>query len=261
MLKRTLNPVKSVTRELSEFFDFFLFYGKKKVMTYSVRFEKSKNKLVKLFVMKRGRYNRPFMHLTTMGVLGIGVLIAPFLADTYPIFSSKAATLDLNASSNKKESIFVGEEIFETDISEKPRDKVITYRVEKGDTLSTIAKKFNVSEDTIRWGNDLDDDDLDVGAELKILPVTGLSHKVESGETIHSIAKKYNTDAQKIADFPFNEFAGNGESFDLVVGQMLVVPDGIKPSEQQTIKRQVYLAQNPAPVAAGGFTFPVRGGR
>lgn len=260
MFKRADNPIKIVSKEISEFFDFLLFYGKKKVLTYSVRFEKSKNRLVKLFVMKRGRYNRPFLHLTTMGVLGIGVLIAPFLADTYPIFSSKAATLDLAASSNKKESIFVGEEIFETDISEKPRDKVISYRVEKGDTLSTIAKKFSISEDTVRWANDLDDDDLNVGEELKILPVSGLSHKVEEGETIHSIAKKYNTDAQKIADFPFNEFAGNGESFDLVAGQMLVVPDGIKPSEQQTIKRQVYLVDNdPAPVAAGGYTYPVRG--
>ncbi len=208
--------------------------------------------------MKRGRYNRPFLHLTTMGVLGVGVLIAPFLADTYPIFASQTTTPAL-ASSAEKQSALTGEDVFKTNVSQKPRDKVITYTVERGDTIGTIAQKFGISEDTIRWENNMKTDDLSIGDTLQILPVSGIAYKVQSGDTIYTIAKKYNTDAQKIADFPFNEFAGDGTSFALVTGETLIVPDGIEPSAQQTIKRQVYYATGPVAVMGGGFTWPVQG--
>lgn len=264
MHKRTQHKlalrVRAITQETKEFFDFVFFYFKKKIVTSSHRFEKNKNQMVKFFLMKRGRYNRPFLHLTTMGVLGVGVTIAPFLADTYPIFASQEPQLQLASSAAEKQSVLVGEEVFQTEVSQKPRDKIITYRVERGDTLSTIAKKFGISEDTITWANDLKGDSLSIGDELKILPVSGISHKVAEGETIYTVAKKYNTEPQKIADFPFNEFAGNGETLALVTGQILIVPDGIKPSERPVIKRQVQIAQGPVPVASGGFTYPVRGG-
>jgi murein DD-endopeptidase MepM/ murein hydrolase activator NlpD len=248
-----------MSHDLRVFFLFLGYYSKRKIVIFSVRFEKNKNQLVKFFLMKRGRYNRPFLHLTTMGVLGFGVMIAPFLADTFPIFTAQNSQMNVLSATDTKQSILVGEEVFQTEISAKPRDKIITYTIEKGDTLTTISKKFGISEDTIKWENDLSGDSLTIGDQLQILPVSGLAHKVDAGETIYSIAKKFNTDAQKIADFPFNEFAGNGENFALVTGQIIIVPDGIKPSEQQYIKRQVYLAQGPIPVATGGFTFPVRG--
>jgi murein DD-endopeptidase MepM/ murein hydrolase activator NlpD len=154
----------------------------------------------------------------------------------------------------------VGENVFQTNISQKPRDKTLNYSVQKGDTISTIAQKFGISEDTIRWANDLSDDSLNVGDTLLILPVTGIAYKVQSGDTVYSIAKKFNTDPQKIVDFPFNDFA-NPETFSLVNGQMLVVPDGIKPSEQPFIKQQVYIAQGPSSTSfsSSGFTWPVHG--
>lgn len=256
---------KYITHELYVFFEFLFYYLKKKIITFSVIFEKNKNRLVKVFLMKRGRYNRPFLHLTTISILGFGVLLAPVLSDTYPIFAQKATGLDLVAAPKEKQSVLAGEDVFQTDVSKKPRDKIITYTVEKGDTVSIIAKKFStkdnqISENTIRWVNDITGDNLTVGDEIKILPTTGIAHKVEPGDTVYSIAKKYNTNPQKIVDWPFNEFA-NAETFSLVSGQMLVVPDGIKPSEQQYVKpQQVYIAQGPIPVSTGGFTVPVRGG-
>ncbi len=259
-------PVKASFREFGKhfasFLEFFLYYARRKVLGFSHFFESNKNRLVKFFLMKRGRYNRPFLHLTTMGVLGLGVLIAPYLADTYPIFASNASTIaDLKDASSKEQSIIVGENVFQTIRSDKPRDKVITYSVEKGDTISTIAKKYGISSDTIKWENDLSGDTVDVGDQLRILPVTGIAHKVATGETVYSIAKKYDTEAQKIVDFPFNDFA-NPETFSLVTGEILVVPDGVEPSEQSTQSpRQVYIAQGPAnSVSSGGFTWPLRGG-
>lgn len=254
---------KSAADHIGEFGEFFfLYYLHRKVISASHLFEKNKNRLVKFFMMKRGRYNRPFLHLTTMGVLMLGVLIAPYLADTYPIFASSAsANLDFENSESEKESITVGENVFATEISEKPRSEVLNYTVQKGDTISSIARKFKVSEETIKWENDLSSDTISVGDTVKILPVTGLIHKVSKGDTVYTIAKKYDTEAQKIVDFPFNEFA-NPETFSLVEGQMVVVPDGIKPSEQPTYvrPRQTYVATGPVTITASGFTWPLRGG-
>lgn len=241
---------------LLSFCSFLFFYIQKKVIASFLFFEQQKNVLVKFFIMKRGRYNRPFLHISAMSVMAVGVIVAPFLADTYPIFSSNNSLA--NAVSAQEQSIVVGENVFQTNISDKPRDKIITYTVEKGDTLSIIAQKHGVSTDTIRWANDLTDDSLTVGDELKIPPVTGIVHKVSKGDNIYTIAKKYDTEPQKIADFPFNDFA-NPETFSLVEGQILVVPDGVKPAEQPYFKRQVYIASGPVSVSSAGFTWPLHG--
>lgn len=271
---KTLRPKFRITQISGKFLEhlssyaefFFLYYLKRKVIALSLTFERNKNYLVRFFLMKRGRYNRPFLHLTTMGVLGLGVLIGPYLADTYPVFTTQVkASTDLANAENQQQSISVSDNIFSTDASDKPRDKVLTYIVQKGDTISTIAKKFNISIDTIKWANDLTTDDIGVGDELQILPVSGILHKVSKGDTVHTIAKKYDTDAQKIVDFPFNEFA-NAETFALVDGQELLVPDGIKPDTSNTQRnvikqqQQSYIAQvAPQSVTAGGFSFPLPG--
>lgn len=243
-------------------FTIFLFtYFKSKTITSLISFEKNKNRLVRFFLIKRGRYNRPFLHFATMIVLFIGVLIGPFLADTYPIFAANTQAVLNTQGDSEAVSIEVSDDVFETKDSKKPRDKIMVYTVQKGDTLSTIGAKFQISADTIKWANDLRSDNLTVGDELKILPVTGISHKVVSGESIYTIAKKYDTEPQKIVDFPFNDFA-NPETFSLVVGQILVVPDGIKPADRPNyIRRQpVYIASGPVTVSASGYTWPLRGG-
>ena len=253
-------PIISFISTFPEFVNFLGTYFKRKIFGFSFLFEANKNILVRFFTMKRGRYSRPFLHLATMGVLTIGVVLAPFIASTYPVFSQNSTTSAKIASSSQGQSIAVGENVFQTDISQKPRDKVITYTVQKGDTISTIAQKFGISENTIKWENALTGDSLSVGDTLDILPVSGIAYKVQSGDTVYSIAKKYATDAQKIVDFPFNDFA-NPETFSLVTGQILVVPDGVKPSEQPYYKPQVYLAQGPSTTtfSSGGYTWPVHG--
>lgn len=246
---------------LKEFTVFLLSYFRTKIITSFRSFEKSKNRLVRFFLIKRGRYNRPFLHFATMIVLFIGVIIGPFLADTYPVFGSSTQAVLSAQTVPEAVSIEVSEDVFETRDSKKPRDKIITYTVQKGDTLSTIGSKFEVSADTIKWANDLRTDSLTVGDTLKILPVTGISHKVSSGESIYTIAEKYDTEPQKIVDFPFNDFA-NPETFSLVAGQILIVPDGIKPSERPNyIRRQpAYIATGPVTVSSSGYTWPLRGG-
>jgi murein DD-endopeptidase MepM/ murein hydrolase activator NlpD len=142
----------------------------------------------------------------------------------------------------------------------KPRAEIIEYSVQSGDTVSTIAEKFGVSVDTIRWENDLKSvKDIKPGQVLRILPVTGVRHKVKPGDTIYSIAKKYQVDPQAIVDWPYNTFA-NDETFALAVGQDLIIPDGIKPKETPTAPRPTYYAQVPgAGAGTGQFAWPTSG--
>lgn len=200
------------------------------------------------------------MHISALTVLIFGILLAPFLADTYPVFSSNTNPAVVLASEQpQKQSITVDQNVFKTDIASKNRGNIITYTVEKGDTISTIAKKFDISENTIRWENSLTSDDLSVGDSLKILPVTGIAYKVQKGDSVYTIAKKYSADAQSIVDFPTNDFV-NPETFSLVEGQILIVPGGVKPQEKAVIQQQqVEIAGGTVPVSHGGWFWPVSG--
>lgn len=254
---KAVASIKLLFIEFASFLKFLFFYNQKKLLVLAIIFESHKNQLVKLFTTKRGRYNRPFLHVAAMVVLGIGATLGPILTDTYPIFGNNAGTPKISNQA-LAQTISLDSDVFATQVSQKPRDKVITYTVEKGDTISTIGKKFGISDDTLRWVNHLNNDNITIGDELKILPVTGIHHKVSEGDTVYSIAKKYDTNPQKIVDFPFNDFA-NPQTFSLVVGQMIVVPDGVMPKDVPIIRRQVYIAQGPTSVSWAGFTWPLRG--
>ena len=137
------NPIDRFLIQFSQFSQFFSLYIKRKIVYFSIYFEKNKNILVRFFMMKRGRYNRLFLYFSAMAVLFIGLAFSPIIAGTYPVFSQDSAVNE--PQNTQKQSIIVGDNVFSTDISQKPRDKIITYTVQKGDTLSTIALKFWIS--------------------------------------------------------------------------------------------------------------------
>lgn len=101
-------------------------------------------------------------------------------------------------------------------------ETISLYVVSTGDTVALVAKKFGVSENTIRWANNLSKKDvLHVGQNLAILPITGVKHKIQKGDTLATIAKKYQADVTDIA-----EYNGIEKGDRLVVGSIIVVPDG-----------------------------------
>lgn len=109
--------------------------------------------------------------------------------------------------------------------STNTRTKVVEYVVQGGDTISTIAEKFNISTNTVLWANNLSSSGtIRPGDKLTILPTSGVLHKVKSGDTLDKIAKYYDTTGDKIVQF--NALA---DASDLDVGEYLVVPDGKVP--------------------------------
>ncbi len=236
------------------FVSFLNIYLKDKIIFISARFEGSKGSLVRNILIKRGRRNRIFLHISAMTVLTLGVIFSPFISDTNLFGQNK----NLSFAQGATDSSITSVDVFNTQTSQKPRDKILTYTVQNGDTISTVAKKFGVSTDTIKWQNSLTSDTITAGDQLDVLPVTGVSHKVVRGETVYTIAKKYGIDAQSIVDFPFNDFA-NPQTFSLIEGEILIVPDGVPPQEAPRVIRTQYIATGPVSISAGGFTWPIHG--
>ncbi len=222
-----------------------------------VVFEAVKKVIVALLINKRGRYVRSFAHTTLVGVMMVSLVLAPFVTSS---LRDQASAVDVNTENMILDiTQLEGEEIDPyTYVSEKPRSTIMVYTVKSGDTLSTIAEKFGISIDTIKWENNLKTDKIKPGQKLRILPVTGVSHRVKKGETIYSIAKKYKTSPQAIVDFPFNYFKDE-ENFTLEVGQLLIVPDGIKPEEKPRRRRVIDRLKSVIKESIGKFLWPVGG--
>jgi murein DD-endopeptidase MepM/ murein hydrolase activator NlpD len=145
-------------------------------------------------------------------------------------------------------------------------DTISTYTVADGDTISSIASKFGVSTNTIRWANNLGaKGSVRIGQSLIILPVTGVKHKVTRGDTIASLAKKYRADAGEIADFNGMETTDG-----LKIGETIIIPDGDGTifAEKQANKKTGDIKKNPKTKGritvdttggSSGFIRPMRG--
>ncbi|MBI2075135.1 MAG: peptidoglycan DD-metalloendopeptidase family protein [Candidatus Harrisonbacteria bacterium] len=101
------------------------------------------------------------------------------------------------------------------------RDGVLVYKVQKGDTLSSIAANFGITLNTVYWANKgAQGKTLRVGQEITILPVSGVIHQAQSGETLQSIASMYNVPESRIMRYNKRALArGVG------VGTNLIIPD------------------------------------
>lgn len=222
-----------------------------------LRFEERKGVFVTALYRERGKRSRQLTHYGMAGITALGVIMAPLIAQEFPgqnvnPWQVSAAPTVLSASTSDPG--------IDTQISNKVRDSIISYQVQSGDTVASIAEKFGISADTIRWQNDLTGDKIKIGQNLQILPVTGVAHTVAKGDTVYSIAKKYDAEAQAIVDFPFNTFS-NDETFELAIGQTVIVPDGVMPTAGgNAIPRARQITPDAGTVVASGkFVWPVSG--
>jgi LysM repeat protein len=128
------------------------------------------------------------------------------------------------------------------------------YTVRPGDTLYSIAVRFNTTVDAIKAANNLISDIITVGQELKIpgtttsptsTPTTtppsgeGTIYVVRWGDTLYSIAIRFGTTVDAIK-------AANGLTSDLLtVGQELIIPGAT------TTPTATPTAPTPTPIPGG----------
>ena len=141
-----------------------------------------------------------------------------------------------------------------------------TYRVRSGDTLTGIARKFDVSMMTVWWANNLKaKDDLHIGQTLTIPPVSGVVVTVGATDTLETLAAKYGVEPSEIVE------ANELDDPHLVIGQTLTVPGALgkgiaTPKPRATPKastggsRSGTSVKPPAKYTGGMFAWPVAGG-
>ena len=86
----------------------------------------------------------------------------------------------------------VGQEIV---IPSVALSEVTIYKVQSGDNLYDLAKKFGTSVSELKDLNNLKSDSLSINQELKVPAVNigETTYTVKSGDSLYSIAKKFNT--------------------------------------------------------------------
>ena len=238
--------------EIGEFIVFLKNYILSRLISAGQIFEGIKDIIVAFLIVKRGKYSSSFLNTSFLMIVAAVIVGGPIIAENAPFFQSlnnqnnyQAAILSYNPYGGNLGTVY----------SVKP--EIISYRVVSGDALSSIAKRFNLTVDSIKWSNNLKSDVIKPGQTLTIPPFDGVVIKVEAGDTVYSIAKKYKVTAQNIANYPFNDFT-DSDTFALSSGQALFVPGGV--IEDRPIINTQFIASIQAGVRGpSNFIWPTSG--
>lgn len=108
-----------------------------------------------------------------------------------------------------------------------------TYVVKPGDTLWSIAKKYNVSVNDLKEKNNLSSNSLSIGQVLLIPSVEDTSEEanfyiVQSGDNLYSLARRFNTTIDEIKRL--NNLSTNN----LSIGQKLIINQNYETSDYKT---------------------------
>jgi murein DD-endopeptidase MepM/ murein hydrolase activator NlpD len=152
------------------------------------------------------------------------------------------------------------------------KDLIRTYRVKSGDTLTGIARHYDVTMMTLWWANHLTSKDaLHIGQIIVIPPVSGVVITVAASDTLEALATKYDVDPQDIVE------ANDLSDPNLVIGQTLTIPGAhggaiavpkpaAKPkppahaSSGSSRHTSSGTSRPPAQYSGGTFHWPVAGG-
>lgn len=124
--------------------------------------------------------------------------------------------------------------LIHTTIPSRPRTEIITYTIQKGDTIFGIAEMFGLKPETIFWGNYytlLDDPhNINPGVTLNIMPMDGTYHRWSEGEGLNGVAHGYDVTPDVIVNWPGNHLdpatLGDYSHPNIEPGTMLFVPGG-----------------------------------
>ncbi len=169
----------------------------------------------------------PLVHWVSFRVRAvlIGVFLVAALLPPYVSVSADTGEEDLAGS--PQQFLFVEEGfLMKTSSLGKQGSRLaynegVIHEVRDGDTIQSIADRYKVTVDTIRWANNLTEQSkLKVGQELLILPVDGVVHIVRRGQTLGRIAQLYDVSVDDIVRQ--NRIQGGF----IMAGEQLIIPGG-----------------------------------
>ncbi len=195
----------------------FIINGKEEVKMHSFR-------------NKHFPHLKKFAIITLIALISVPLIFSYSTSETAKISSSSKLSGKLSGNKggfynlkdeNEKNKILLSNK---TDFT-KPKKNIKLYiqkhRVVKGDSISTIAKKFGVSMGTVYGSNSLHPGKvLRVGVELSIPNKDGILYTMKKGDRLLNVARKYRSSVKKILsqNYLINpDFIPNGK--------MLFIPD------------------------------------
>jgi hypothetical protein len=121
-----------------------------------------------------------------------------------------------------------------TDIPNRPRQEVVEYTVDAGDSVFAIAGMFKISPETLLWSNydQLKDNPHAnaTGMVLKIPPTDGVYYQWQEGDTLESVAAAFQTDPEAILSWPGNRLDLTDPQIE--TGDWVMVPGGQREFQQ-----------------------------
>ncbi|MDA8077995.1 MAG: LysM peptidoglycan-binding domain-containing protein [Nitrospiraceae bacterium] len=122
------------------------------------------------------------------------------------------------------------EEASEPETSADSRTRAVYHTVRKGDTLSSISRKYSLTTADLKELNNLHRNKLLNGQKLLVNRVGPRTYTVRKGDNIWKIAKKYDMDADDL--MALNEM----DTPDLKVGRKLYLEEAVDASSAETYK-------------------------
>lgn len=179
-----------------------------------------------LSTVEEARTSNPLDTLSANDVAVNVALMARLPESGLIINDADSVTAELNSTVTVNETV-MKPQILSSDI--KTKSDIQSYTVVEGDTLESLATKFGVTSDSIKWSNDLSGSKLTPGKVLMIPPVNGIVYTVKAGDTADSLGTKYGVSKEAITSFNDAEITG------LVAGDLILLPGGsIKPKPTAT---------------------------
>ena len=139
--------------------------------------------------------------------------------------SETSLTIKKNLSQNDAE-VITKPDIVKPDTS--AARGISSYVTKEGDTMESIAKKFKISSQTLRWANNTTSDAVEPNKTLVVPLVDGVIYTVKDGDTAQSLAEKYKTSAERVV--LYNDIDDGAK---LSIGSRIVLPGGELPENER----------------------------
>ncbi len=147
----------------------------------------------------------------------LGLASASDVASNYVLTTSMYEAGQTSAGKTEKPSII-----------DLPTERgVIEYIVSEGETMDSIAAKYGITTDQIRWSNGLKTTAVSAGTKLYVPSTAGIVYTVKAGDTVESIVAKYGGTAEEIIALNDLEVSGISE------GMRILIKNGSLPNTER----------------------------
>jgi len=135
------------------------------------------------------------------------------------------------------EAALIREPNTHTEIDSSLRTEAIEYTVTEGDSVFSIAQRFDISPETLLWSNyDVLSDnphELSIGQVLKVPPTNGIWYKWTSKDTLEKVAAKFSVTVDDIKLYVGNNLDLSNPVIE--AGEYVMIPGGSREYMQWVI--------------------------